>query len=316
MKYYLAVDSGGTKTEAVVHDEAGHVIGRRVTPGCNAMDVGAEEAARRITDALEGVRGFFPDGKPDKSYFGLASKNYYEDRLIGRPRELYRDWNITWEDDGRGMITSVLGRGDGGCIVCGTGSSMFCRRGGEMFHTGGWGYLLDTVGSGFMLGRDAIRAALRQYDGRGEKTLLYESVSVRLGARPEKSIPEIYAGGRPFIASFARCVFECRAEGDAVAGAIFDHNASALAEMTFAGERFYGKPFRLVLSGGILMSYPEYADRVREEGSRTAEMIRAEIPPVYGCALENVMSEDGFDEAEFRKNFNTGLAAARGRRDN
>ena len=149
MSYYLALDSGGTKTETLVYDADGHIIVRDITPGCNAMDVGAEVASSRIIDALERVRKYFPEGRPERAFCGLASVNYYRDRLLGRPKEVFSDWNIVWEDDGRGMISSVLGRGDGGCIVCGTGSSMFCRRGGEMMHTGGWGYLMDTVGSGF-----------------------------------------------------------------------------------------------------------------------------------------------------------------------
>jgi len=304
---YLALDSGGTKTDAVVHDEKGNIIARRITPGCNAMDVGEDEASSRIIQALEGVREFFPDGRPDAAFCGLASKNYYGERLYGKAQRLFSDWNINWEDDGRGMITSVLGAGDGGCIVCGTGSSMFCRRGGEMLHTGGWGYLMDTVGSGFMLGRDALRASLRMYDGRGEKTLLYDLVADKLGARPENSIPEIYAGGRPFIASFAGTVFAARKSGDAAAERIYDYNAQALADMTFVGERFWQKPFDLVLSGGIFLTYPEYAETVKEKGSKLARMIRADISPVYGCALENVIRNEGFDIGEFRRNFEKGL---------
>ena len=303
MALYLALDSGGTKTDAVVHDEKGNIIARRITPGCNAMDVGEDEASARIITALEGVREFFPDGRPDAAFCGLASKNYYGERLYGKAQRLFSDWNITWEDDGRGMITSVLGAGDGGCIVCGTGSSMFCRRGGEMMHTGGWGYLMDTVGSGFMLGRDALRASLRMFDGRGEKTLLYELTSEKLGAKPEDSIPAIYSGGRPFIASFASTVFAAVKEGDSVAREIFALNAQALADMTFVGERFYRAPFDLVLSGGILLNYPEYAEEVRRRGSRMANMIRAEVPPVFGCALENVMYREGFDLPAFRERF-------------
>lgn len=303
MSYYLALDSGGTKTETLVYDADGHIIVRDITPGCNAMDVGAEVASSRIIDALERVRKYFPEGRPERAFCGLASVNYYRDRLLGRPKEVFSDWNIVWEDDGRGMISSVLGRGDGGCIVCGTGSSMFCRRGGEMMHTGGWGYLMDTVGSGFMLGRDALRASLRQFDGRGEKTLLYELVSDKLGARPENSIPEIYAGGRPFIASFAGTVFAARDAGDGVASEIFDHNAKALADMTFVGERFYRERYRLVLSGGIFRSFPEYAEAVRSMGSPLADMIRAEVPPVFGCAIENLMYDAGFDIGAFREVF-------------
>ncbi|MBP5269841.1 MAG: hypothetical protein ILO42_02655 [Clostridia bacterium] len=309
MALFLALDSGGTKTIALIHDEQGNIQASDVTPGCNAMDVGAKEASERLVRALERIAAKIPGCVPERGFCGVASKNYYGEALYGKAQRRFAGWNIRWEDDGRGMISSVMGNRDGGCIVCGTGSSMFCRRGSEMMHTGGWGYLMDTVGSGFMLGRDALRASLRMFDGRGEKTLLYELTSEKLGAKPEDSIPAIYSGGRPFIASFASTVFAAVKEGDSVAREIFALNAQALADMTFVGERFYRAPFDLVLSGGILLNYPEYAEEVRRRGSRMANMIRAEIPPVFGCALENVMYREGFDLPAFRERFMKGYGA-------
>ena len=42
MSFYIGLDGGGTKTEAVVFDETGHIFLRDVTRGCVAMDVGPE----------------------------------------------------------------------------------------------------------------------------------------------------------------------------------------------------------------------------------------------------------------------------------
>ncbi len=40
MRYFIAIDSGGTKTDAVLFDETGHIVARSLTMGCNAMDIG------------------------------------------------------------------------------------------------------------------------------------------------------------------------------------------------------------------------------------------------------------------------------------
>ena len=88
-----------------------------------------------------------------------------------------------------------------------------------------------------------------------------------------------------------------------MASEIFDHNAKALADMTFVGERFYRERYRLVLSGGIFRTFPEYAEAVRSMGSPLADMIRAEVPPVFGCAIENLMYDAGFDIDAFREVF-------------
>ena len=201
------------------------------------------------------------------------------------------------------LISAMLGHQDGAALVCGTGSGLYIRSKGAQYSIGGWGYILEGCGSGFILGRRALNAVVRQADGRGEKTLLYGLVRDQLKAPPEESVPAIYAGGRPFIASFAHTVFEARRAGDGVAAAIFDQNAQALAEMTRAAEPYYAAEFDVVMSGGIFAAFPEYAEAVTRLGSPRAHMIRADVPPVYGCALENALADGPVDEAAFRARF-------------
>lgn len=40
MRCFIAIDSGGTKTDAVLFEETGHILARSLTQGCNAMDIG------------------------------------------------------------------------------------------------------------------------------------------------------------------------------------------------------------------------------------------------------------------------------------
>lgn len=48
MKYCIAIDGGGSKTEIVLFDETGHILRRHVGQGGNPTDIGAEEARRRM----------------------------------------------------------------------------------------------------------------------------------------------------------------------------------------------------------------------------------------------------------------------------
>ena len=68
----------------------------------------------------------------------------------------------------------MLGHVDGASMICGTGSSLYFRKGDSYSYTGGWGYLIDSCGSGYVLGRYAIQAAVRAHDGRAEPTILCE----------------------------------------------------------------------------------------------------------------------------------------------
>ncbi len=72
-------------------------------------------------------------------------------------------------------VTSYLGGlGDRpGCVVAaGTGSIIFAVGKSSVARVDGWGHLVGDAGSGFWIGRAALEAVLRAYDGRGPSTAL------------------------------------------------------------------------------------------------------------------------------------------------
>ena len=73
------------------------------------------------------------------------------------------------------LIALQAGVGDapGIVIVSGTGSIAYGRNDrGEASRAGGWGYVLGDEGSGYWIGRLALRAVVRHADGRGRATSL------------------------------------------------------------------------------------------------------------------------------------------------
>ena len=62
MRYFLAIDAGGTKTDAVVFDETGHIIYRDLSAGNNGMDIG-QEAAILQQSHVGGIRQYIPASK-------------------------------------------------------------------------------------------------------------------------------------------------------------------------------------------------------------------------------------------------------------
>ena len=304
MGYFIALDAGGTKTETLLLDESGRILLRDISTGCSAMDIGLEEALRRAVSTLHRVAEHIPGGKPDYAFCGIAGLNYYGEAMRKPLRAAFSDWPMFLEDDGWGMISSMLGQKPGCCIVCGTGCSLFARTPDALYHIGGFGYLIDTVGSGSILGREAILAAIKHADGRGRKTILRDLVCKQMdGVLPEENVPAIYSGGRPYIASFAHCVFEGRRQGDAVSREIFERGSTALSELTWAAERYFQGDFDVVMSGGIFAAFPEYAQSVMAKSSPRARMIRADVPPVFGCALETVLRGGAELPQDFRETF-------------
>lgn len=71
MKYMIAVDCGGTKTDTVLFDETGHIHHRDVSAGANGMDIGKAEALRRFLGTMERVVPLSP-GRVSAIYGGIA----------------------------------------------------------------------------------------------------------------------------------------------------------------------------------------------------------------------------------------------------
>ena len=54
MSYYIAIDGGGTKTEALLCTERGDILARAVGGATNPNDIGCDESGKRLHDIMRG----------------------------------------------------------------------------------------------------------------------------------------------------------------------------------------------------------------------------------------------------------------------
>ena len=313
MIYYIAIDGGGTKTEGVLTDGGGRVLARAMGTASNPNDVtlgGAVGVLTGVVDSLLGQGGLTAADLPRVSLFGgIAGGINYGPALEAAMREAYPTVGaLGIRSDVQILLSGELPRGDGACIICGTGSACFLRRGEELIRIGGWGYLLDSGGSGYDIGRDALEAVLRAHDGRGEPTALTEGLRAHLGGDVHTRITEIYREGKPYIAACAPCVFAAAKEGDAVALAILSRNARALAEYVEAAWAHLSTGALSVVMGGSISQreadlwLPLVASRV--DPAIRPRITVATAPPVFGAVVEASMQsigsmQSGREEVDF-----------------
>lgn len=287
MKYCIAIDGGGTKTDTVLFDTEGNILARHVGPGNNPTDIGCDEARKRLMEDIDAVYRN-AGGAVETLYGGIAGTlpngDIYSDEISRR----YDIRRIRIEDDGCNLISGAFGHADGCGMVCGTGSSLFVRREGQpLRHIGGKGYMIDTGGSGFEIGRDAICMALRAADGRIEHTVLQELLGEMLGCPvDDRVIPMVHRGGRPYIASFAAAVFAGREMGDRVCEEIFQRQSALMADLTYAAQTSFDGGFNVVAGGGIVSHFPEYFEAIKQKSAPGANLVLQSAPPVYGAAAE------------------------------
>ena len=113
---------------------------------------------------------------------------------------------IICTSDALNAFYGELGGRDGVALIAGTGSSAFCVQQGQVRQVGGWGYLIDDVGSGFWIGSAVLRAAFRAMDERGLKRRCGSWCRKSWNCPCRRNRPNLYRRKR-YVASFAPLAF-------------------------------------------------------------------------------------------------------------
>jgi N-acetylglucosamine kinase-like BadF-type ATPase len=148
-------------------------------------------------------------------------------------------------------------------IISGTGSIAYGRNSrNEGARAGGWGHVLGDEGSGFWIGRAALRAVLREADRRGPRTALTPLLLRHFGVSEAQSlIHEVYQNKLTpsAIGALAQCVQAAFTEGDQAATGILRGAADELEAFGVSVARrltLEAEPFAFILGGGIFRAVP------------------------------------------------------------
>ena len=288
--YILGLDGGGTKTDMALCDESGRVIARAIG-GAASLTGQTQEAAfghieetvRRVTAPIGGEQAEIAAFFAGISGGGLAANREKFRALFARllPNARVRE-NASAAVN---ALSAGIGRGDGVIAIAGTGSSVFARAKGEMRQVGGWGYLLGDEGSGFDLGRRALRAALYDLDGRGEKTCLKEMCEEKAGCALRELIVGLYSqDSKRVIASYAPLLLAAAERGDGAALRELEKAAGDMAHAIATAAACCEK--KRVVMGGSVWKSEIYRKSVEGALGEGYEMIAPSLPPVYGSVVE------------------------------
>jgi glucosamine kinase len=166
MALHLGLDGGGTGCRAVVADARGHVLARAEGGPANiASD--PEGARANILDTIARVMAA-AGGPVVAAGLGLAGANAAG--AAERLRDALPFRLVRIETDAVTATLGALGDRDGIVAAIGTGSVFARRIGGDFRQIGGRGFILGDEGSGAVMGRAALSAALRAEDGHGPLT--------------------------------------------------------------------------------------------------------------------------------------------------
>ncbi len=263
MNLLLGLDGGGSKTLALLADADGRLLGRGTAGASNYQGVGAPAAQAALEQAI--AAAFVEAGLsltlPQAACFGLAGVGRPEDKAMLRA---WLDWRlpgvpVAIVNDAELILAAGTPAGWGVGLICGTGSIALGRAAdGRMARAGGWGYLLGDEGSGYDVGRAALRAVMRSYDGRNPQTALTPAVLAHWGlTAPPDLVTRVYQPPlHPAdLAALAMVVETTAAQGDEVARGILREAGGELALAARAVIRGLNlpEPTPCALAGGVII---------------------------------------------------------------
>lgn len=304
--HVLGIDAGGTKTVCQLADGQGEVLAEARRGGANLQAVGELEVEKVLHDVMEEAIGDL-DVRPAAICLGVAGVDRPDDARVMREimkRIGYKSRVLIVNDALVALEAGAPGR-PGVVLVAGTGSIAYGRNAqNQSARAGGWGYVLGDEGSGYWIGRAALRAVLREADRRGTATQLTGLLLHYYGVpRAQDLIAQVYQGAlRPAaIASLAQCVQGAFNNGDAVAIGILREAADQLesSAVSVAGRlELKGTEFPFVLSGGIFRAVPwlqeELARRLPLASPRSHTTLLADEPASGAVRLALAEARGGY----------------------
>jgi N-acetylglucosamine kinase-like BadF-type ATPase len=189
----------------------------------------------------------------------------------------------------------VLAHGTRDCcgvaIIAGTGSSAFSRApNGSTARCGGWGYLLGDEGSGFAIGRAALRVTLRWLESGTGLPPLARAILDAFGASSVSELTHaVYSSSdmRAKVASIAPLVFEAAMNSEPNALAIVESAARDLADLAVRAARSVAlaSPIDIAVSGSVLVNSQMLRDQVHTELKIAGFDCRMQVveEPLRGC---------------------------------
>jgi N-acetylglucosamine kinase-like BadF-type ATPase len=293
----LGVDGGGTKTQAIITDEEGQVLGEGLAGPSNPLRVGVSNAAAAVREAVDRACAAAGVRRTDiaSAEVGLAGvrRADLKERMADALHALGINSIEVVTDADIALYGATSGK-PGLVLIAGTGS-ICCGKNARRKHVcaGGWGPLAGDEGSGSWIARHALQAVAQASDGRGAQTSLEEAARQYFNvAKSEDLSLAIYAPSmtNDRIAGFARHVIAAANEHDAVASGIVTEagrELASLANTVIRRLRIERERFQVAYVGGVFSAGELVLDPLRRAiklGAPQAFLAPPQLSPAVAAA--------------------------------
>ncbi|WOH20710.1 BadF/BadG/BcrA/BcrD ATPase family protein [Paenarthrobacter sp. GOM3] len=301
--FVLAIDGGGSKTDAVALSVEGELLASGRSTGSNHQVLGLEHALSVIDDLatqVHGAVGHRPLVQTSLYLSGMdlpSEIEMFSEAIAGRSWIPQSGNQMPLVDnDLFALLRAGTNQPDAVVVVCGTGiNAAGVRADGATARFPALGAISGDSGGGGYLGSRALWHAARSEDGRGPKTLLEVTVPQAFGLSSVMALTEaIHFKRLPARSLVNLCpvLFETSRAGDQVAAAEVDHQAHEIVLMAVTALRrlhLENASVPVVLGGGVLAAGDARLMAGVERGLRElaphAYMQLVTSPPILGAGM-------------------------------
>lgn len=297
-KYLLAVDGGGTKTDALCADINGQVLGEGSSGATSLTATSLGAAGFSLRESIRQATEHLPEGAVISCMvMGLAGMDTPKEKTTAEQQfqivaDQFAVQKFILVNDIEVALASGSDKANAIALISGTGSHCFGRnQAGETAKVGGMDFLLTDQGSGYAIGRRVLREAVKSFDGRSSKSQLEFLVQEYFQLASVAELKDkVYNPllSKANIAAVAKLCFTANEAGDAVAQQILLDAVSQLIIMVRAAISrldLQSVPTDLVIAGSIITQdfmLTNFKQRLQQEFPQL-NIVTPQQEPVYGA---------------------------------
>lgn len=268
MAYYMAVDAGGTKLDAILFDDQLRLISRAKSGGVNTHSSTEADCLHNVRVCLDELLGGILTPKIARVYITFIGPiELFKHELEQRAQVMA----YTYLHEGVASLLAGTMHPDGIIAVAGTGSNVYSILEGKIGQSiGGWGPIISDRGSGAWIGRKAMELVEGAMEGWLPKTPLLSKVQRAMNAYDKNAmIQTIYHSEAPYraMALLLPAIAQAAREGDESALKLFLRAGDEMAKQTVCLIEQTGIPRgdrRIVCCGGAWKAHEALFARYRE----------------------------------------------------
>lgn len=284
--YYIGIDGGGTKTKFDLFDSDKNSIASITMPTIHPAQTSFKEVVSVLTDAKEKLLENINDSdyvlKVGAGLGGYGINADYRKKLEDEFGAVFDEFKL-YSDAYAAMLGALAGE-DGILMIAGTGSIALAKVGDETFRCGGFGYRYGDEGSAYSIGKALISRALKEADGRLDKSIIsdlvadyFDGIGINIIATSDFS--------RDKIAGLAAVASKYVENSESVRDIFLAAAKEISLHIKAIGKNFEsGKKIKVSYIGGVFRS--EYIIECIKEMNRGIELVAPIYPPEKGSILQ------------------------------